>query len=66
MTFLLTPSIILSLFVSIIRENKSINATGVVEVMDRKYKIQCEVSEVSAIRNGRSYKNLAKMLGVIE
>lgn len=54
------------LMMSIIRENKSINATGVVEVMDRKYKIQCEVSEVSAIRNGRSYKNLAKMLGVIE
>jgi ribosomal protein L11 len=54
------------LMMSIIRENKSINATGVVEIMNTKYNIQCDVSEVSVIKNGRSYKSLAKTLGVIE
>ena len=54
------------LMMSIIRENKSINATGVVEIMNTKYNIQCDVSEVSVIKNGRSYKGLAKILGVIE
>lgn len=54
------------LMMSIIRENKSINAIGVVEIMNTKYNIQCDVSEVSAIKNGRSYKGLAKILGVIE
>lgn len=54
------------LMMSIIRENKSINATGVVEIMNTKYNIQCDVSEVSVIKNGRSYKSLAKILGVIE
>jgi hypothetical protein len=54
------------LMMSIIRENKSINATGVVEIMNTKYNIQCDVSEVSVIKNGRSYKGLAKIMGVIE
>jgi hypothetical protein len=54
------------LMMSIIRENKSINPTDVVEIMNIKYNIQCDVSEVSVIKNGRSYKGLAKILGVIE
>lgn len=54
------------LMMSIIRDNKSINATGVAEMMCEKYGIQCDVSEVSAIKNGRSYKDLAKILEVVK
>jgi hypothetical protein len=54
------------LMMGIIREDKSLNANGIVETMHVKYDIPCDVSEASVIKNGRSYKGLAKILGVIE
>lgn len=54
------------LMMGVIREDKSLNANKIVEIMHVKYDIPCDVAEASVIKNGRSYKGLAKILGVIE
>lgn len=54
------------LIMSIIREDKSRNANSVATIMNAKYDIPCDAAEVSAVKNGRSYKGLAKILGVIK
>ena len=54
------------LMMGVIREDKSLNANKIVEIMNVKYDIPCDVAEASVIKNGRSYKGLAKILGVIE